>query len=327
MEKNPEKVAFTPDPINDLVQRASEEYGAPNKNVYAVGFKLKKRPGKEPEPMIGFFVFGSNNPNDFPKPIPRYLPYEFGDFKPVDGNPGIKTRIVVVKKICPLTGSSGSGSTPPKAQAGEVIYGTPNNEMGTITAIIKRRETPGGALKPFILSAHHVLAGTTFRINDPVYQPGTSRLRMIGRLKWVTSTASTNGFFVDYALASINNNIARSAEIKSLGRVGAPIDNFLTGARVQKYGESTHLTQGTVDYVNIVFPFATSTSDEVKGFSINGISFASDGDSGAPVIVLNAQGNWHFAGSLTAIASSNPPFYLALYVKNIIDKIGAEMFT
>lgn len=362
---NPEKQGYNlfgkPHPpkafTQKVVLKAAKVYAESYPNIVAVGWRWKTRKDQEPEAIVGFFIQRGKGKKQ--NPLLPNIPKEINLVELFEGEPvelygltTVSTRQVLIRKLCGLgrkkkgVRSTSSSGTPvalaaPILQPGEVIYHPDQNKLGTICALVKKTNAEGKEVT-HILSAMHVLAdGNAVTTNDPVFQPNKKgNLRKVGELSIIgqSEVASPNSMN-DFALSRITSTRQRRSEIKGVGQPAAPVDAILTDQTVVKSGFSSGVTYGRVFYTSVAFSNANTNTfnPDIFGFIIVELHtnppvlfehFATAGDSGAVVAVVESNGDIRPAGLLVSLSQIDGlgPGFVALSLTDIITRVGGELY-
>jgi len=328
--------------IRETVQRIARQFVLEKKlsYVYAVGFKWK--PSKyEPTPaQIGFFLFDPvKKQHQFPfEEIPRTISllelFNTKDPKDVYGITEVQSKFKVIKKFCELNGGSGGSTTGTpvsqryQIQPGERIYGKNSANQysqGSIGGLLKFATdvtingTTTMLLKNelYALSANHVFPAN----NNKAYQPRTnSNQSPVDQIGTVVYRDSGD----DFALIKISSTHPKTAQIKHIGPPKQPASNLLTTGQTIKKSGISGVTNGIVDYVQIVVINSGTLQIDTRLFTIlPNAGFATDGDSGSVVVreaIENGQTVYYPVGMLYRMGSngngSGQTYYFA---RNFLD--------
>ncbi len=327
-----------------VVRRIAEKYAKDKPVIRAVGWKVKALKDGSSEAIIGFFTYKPDRKSqvetvqvDVPKQIS--LKDLFGDTKvELYGFETVTTRIYPIRRICTMRKKRNKKRTTSQRkqiQPGEVIYSAGQNELGTICSIVDIVNSQNKTVS-YILSAQHVLTNDTFTIGqDSVFQPKSNgQLRKVGTLRIVGEASNANlSEMTDYALAEISGNKPKTSEIKGLGLPDAPAGNIVSGDEVKKSGSTSAVTAGIVDFSTLIVPGGQNAPGDVFAFTVaaqpNQIftDFATDGDSGSVVAVIDDTGKIKPAGLLVSWAEldTGERVYFALSISDILATLNATM--
>lgn len=324
-----------------VVRRIAEKYAKDKPVIWAIGWKLKALKDGSSEAIIGFFTYKPDRKSqaetvqvDVPKQIS--LKDLFGDTKvELYGFETVTTRIYPIRRICTMRKKRNKKRTTSQRkqiQPGEVIYSAGQNELGTICSIVDIVNSQNKTVS-YILSAQHVLTNDTFTIGqDSVFQPKSNgELRKVGTLRIVGEASNANlSEMTDYALAEISGNKPKTSEIKGLGLPDAPADNIISGEEVKKSGSTTGITAGIVSFSMLILNDGQNASGGISAFGVVSQSaqpFATDGDSGSVVALIDSAGKIKPAGLLVSWAEldTGGRVYFALSISDILATLNATM--